>query len=115
MKADGSADGPAWTDDAIVTALDVSRSTVERVRRTFATHGLDAAVQRQPPSGPPRRKLDGTQEAQLIALACSTPPEGRERWTLALLADKLVELQVVDSIVRETVRTTLKKTRSNRG
>jgi putative transposase len=79
------------------------------VRRTFATHGLDAALHRKRHTRPPQRKLDGAQEAQLIALTCTAPPDGQQRWTLALLADKLVELKVVDSIARETVRATLKK------
>lgn len=115
LKADCAAGGPAWGDDAIVTACDVSRPTVARVRRAFVPHGLDVALHRKRPDGPPRRKLDGAQEAHLIAVACSAPPEGQERWTLALLADKLVELKVVDSIARETVRTTLKKTNSSPG
>jgi transposase len=115
LKADRSADGPAWQDDAIVSALDVSRPTVERVRRAFATHGLDAALHRRKAVRTRRRRLDGSQEARLIAVTCSAPPEGRERWTLSLLAEKLVELEVVDSIARETVRTTLKKTNLSRG
>jgi hypothetical protein len=102
-------------DQAIVTAVEVSRPTVERVRKVFATHGLDAALERKRWSGPSRRKLDGAQEAQLAALACSTPPDGQQRWSLALLADRLVELKVVDSIARDTVRLMLKKTRSSRG
>ena len=115
LKADCAELGPAWSDDAIVNACDVSRPTVERVRRAFVTQGLDVALHRKRPDGPPRRKLDGAQEARLIAITCSSPPEGQERWTLALLADKLVELKVVDSIARETVRSTLKKTNSSRG
>jgi hypothetical protein len=115
LKADCAAGGPAWCDAAIVCACDVSRPTVERVRCLFATKGLAAALHRKQPQGPPRRKLDGTQEAQLIAVTCSSPPQGQARWTLALLADKLVELKVVDSIARETVRSTLKKTNLSRG
>lgn len=115
LKADCAEGEPGWSDDAIVSACDVSRPTIERVRRTFVTHGLNAALRRKRPDAPPRRKLDGAQEAQLIAVTCSAPPEGQERWTLALLADKLVELKVVDSIARETVRTTLKKMNSSRG
>lgn len=115
LKADRGVDGPAWQDEAIVDALEVSRSTVERVRRAFATHGLDTALQRQKAVRTRRRKLDGEQEAHLIAVTCSDPPEGHERWTLTLIADKLVELGVVDKIARETVRTTLKKTNSSRG
>jgi len=115
LKADCADGGSAWSDDAIVSACHVSRPTVERVRRAFVTKGLDVALHRKRPHGPPRRKLDGAQEAQLIAVTCSSPPEGRERWTLALLADKLIQLKVVDAIARETVRTTLKKTNSSRG
>jgi hypothetical protein len=115
LKADCSEAGPAWSDDAIVAACEVSRPTVERVRRAFAKGGLNTALHRKRHNRPPQRKLDGAQEAQLLALTCSPPPEGQERWTLALLADKLVELKVVDSIARETVRTTLKKTNSSRG
>lgn len=115
LKADRSADGPAWQDDAIVVALDVSRPTVERVRRAFATQGLAAALHRRKAVRTRRRRLDGSQEAHLIAVTCSAPPEGQQRWTLSLLADKLVELGLVDSIARETVRQTLKKTFSSRG
>ena len=110
LKANRSTQGPACDDTTIATAVEVSRPTVERVRRAFATRGLTAALYRKPWTGPPRRKLDGVQEAQLIALACSPPPAGAERWTLALLADKLVELKVVDTMARDTVRVALKKT-----
>jgi len=104
------------TDEAIAEAVDVSRPTVERVRKRFVEEGLEAALDPRRPEKPPRpRKLDGRQEAQLIALACSKPPAGRVRWTLCLLADKMVELKYVDSLSYETVRRTLKKTRSNRG
>lgn len=115
LKADGGDHGSAWPDDAIVRACDVSRPTVERVRRAFATHGLETALHRKRPVRAPQRKLDGAQEAQLVAIACSPPPQGEQRWTLALLRDKLVELEVVDRIARETVRTTLKKTNSSPG
>ncbi len=93
-------------------ALDVSRSTVERVRTRCVEEGPDAAL-RPRPSGQVRlRKLDGAQEAHLIAVACSPAPQGRKRWTLRLLADKLVELDIVDTVSYETVRRTLKKTRA---
>src|SRR3712207_6477115 len=115
LKADAGPAGLAWEDAVIATAVEVSIPTVERVRRQFVTAGLDAALRRKPTTRASQRKLDGAQEAQLIAIACSPPPEGAERWTLALLADKLVELKVVDSIARDTVRVTLKKTRSSRG
>lgn len=115
LKADAGPEGPAWEDAAIAAAVEVSIPTVERVRRQFVTVGLDAALQRKPTTRPSQRKLDGAQEAQLIAIACSPPPEGAERWTLALLADKLVELNVVESIARYTVRVALKKTSLSRG
>lgn len=115
LKADAGPDGPAWSDAAIAQACEVSIPTVERVRRAFATKGLDAALHRKKWSGPSRRKLDGEGEAQLVAVSCSEPPDGAERWTLLLLADKLVALGVVDSITPETVRRVLKKTNSNPG
>ena len=87
---------------------------MERIRKRFVEDGLEAALSEQPRPGG-QRKLDGQQEAFLIALACSTPPEGRACWTMQLLADRLVELQVVEAISDETVRRTLKKTSSSRG
>ena len=109
-------DGPdAWADDEIADHLDTSRMTVMRVRRQFAAEGLDATLHRKKPTGRQYRKLDGKQEAQLIALACSKTPDGRARWTMELLADRLVELEVVASIDPATVWRTLKKTTSSRG
>ena len=100
-----------WTDKSIHQALDVSMPTVARVRRRFAEEGLQAALNRRPPHREYRRKLDGSGEAHLIALACSTPPEGRSRWTLRLLSEKLVILEQVEvgSISYTTVRRVLKK------
>jgi transposase len=115
LKADVDAGGRRWTDAEIAEALDTSDATIHRVRQTWVEQGLEAALARKRPTGRPYRKLDGVQEAQLIAVACSAPPEGRVRWTLTLLADKLVELDIVDTISAECVRTTLKKTTSNRG
>lgn len=115
LKADCSEAGPAWTDEVIAQACEVSRPTVERVRRAFATKGLNAALYRKKWTGPSRRKLDGKGEAQLIAVSCGEPPTGADRWTLALLANKLVTLGVVDTIARETVRAVLKKTNSSPG
>jgi transposase len=116
LKADAAEDGPAWPDWRIADALEVSTATVERVRQRFVELGLDAALDRKQRERPARElKLDGRAEARLIALACSAPPEGRAVWTMQLLADKLVELEVVDSVSDETVRTTLKKTRSSPG
>ena len=111
LKADAADGGPAWPDWPIADALEVSTDTVERVRRRFVEQGLDAALDRKQRERPPREvKLDGRAEARLIALACSAPPDGRAAWTMQLLADKLVELEVVDSISDETVRLALKKT-----
>jgi transposase len=115
LKAERAPAGPEWTDEQIRVALDVSRSTVERVRRALVEAGLDAALYRRKPTTARPRKLDGAQEARLVALACSPPPNGRESWTLQLLADKLVTLEVVESIAPETVRQTLKKTTSSPG
>ena len=102
------------SDDAIAQALHIGTATVERIRKRFVEDGLEAALSERPRPGG-QRKLAGTQEAFLIALACSTPPEGRTCWTMQLLADRLVELQVVEAISDETVRRTLKKTSSSRG
>ena len=115
LKADEGPAGPGWADEAIAEALEVDRSTVERVRQRCVEEGFDAALRPRPSRQVRLRKLDGAQEAQLVALACSPPPNGRNRWTLHLLADKLVELEVVDSISYESVRRTLKKTCSSRG
>ena len=113
LKAD--ADGPAWSDERIAEAFGCHPRTVENVRRRFVLEGLEAAIVRRRQKKLSReRKLDGEGEAHLIAIACSTPPDGRDRWTLQLLADRLVRLEVVDSISDQTVRRTLKKTRSSR-
>ncbi len=111
LKADAAPGGPAWTDERIAEAVEVSRATVERIRQRFVEQGLEAALVRKPQVRPSRLpKLDGRAEAHLIALACSKPPEGHNEWTMQLLADRLVELEVVDSISDETVRRTLQKT-----
>jgi hypothetical protein len=111
LKADQGPDGPAWTDQQICNAFDVGRVTVERTRKALVLEGLPTALQRKAREHPPvPRKLDGSGEAQLIALACSDPPEGHSQWTLQLYADQLVQLQIVDTISRDTVRRTLKKT-----
>ena len=116
LKADASAGGPAWIDQRIVEALEVGVTTVERVRQRFVEEGVEAALSRKPQQRPRRQpKLDGRAEARRIALACSAPPEGRKQWTLRLLADRLVELEIVEAISDETVRRVLKKTRSSRG
>ena len=115
LKADQADGGPAWPDDRIAEALDCGLRTVERVRQRFVERGLEAALGRKPQDRPSReRKLDGRAEARLIALACSEPPDGRDRWTMKLLADKLVELEVFDAVSDEAVRRVLKKTSSSR-
>ena len=109
LKADRN--GPCWTDARIAEAFGCDEQTAYNVRKRFATGGRLSALERNPQSRPSRLpKLDGAGEARLIALACSDPPEGFSQWTLGLLADRLVELQIVESISVETVRQTLKKT-----
>ena len=116
LKADAAEGGPAWTDERIAEALEVSTDTIGRVRQRFVEQGLEDALARKKQDRPSRqRKLDGRAEARLIALACSPPPQGRNEWTMQLLADKLVELEVADAVSDETVRRVLKKTRSSRG
>ena len=115
LKADAAPGGPAWPDERIADAVEVSRATDERVRQRFVEQGLEAALVRKRQDRPSReRALDGRAEARLIALACSQPPAGRAAWTLRLLADKLVELEVVEYICHETVRQVLKKTSLSR-
>jgi transposase len=108
LKADAGV-GPAWSDEQIRTAFGVGLATIYRVRQTYVEEGLAAVLTRRPKSRHRHRKLDGEQEAHLIALACSQPPPGRRRWTLRLLADKLVELEHSERVCLETVRQTLKK------
>src|SRR5215203_4895823 len=111
LKADANAD--AWTDEQIADALEVSTATVARERRRLCEDGLEVAWMPKKPGRPRRRVLDGRAEAHLIALACSDPPEGRERWSIRLLADRMVEPGHVDALSYETVRRTLKKTSSS--
>jgi transposase len=111
LKADEGEFGSCWKDREIAKALDVSVMTVERVRERLVMQGLESALNPVKVDRSGQRRLDGEQEAHLIALACSEPPEGRVRWTLQLLADKMVELEYVDSLSDETVRRTLKKNR----
>ncbi|MGN6625472.1 MAG: helix-turn-helix domain-containing protein [Tepidisphaeraceae bacterium] len=113
LAADESPGGPAQGDVAIAVALGIGRVTVERVRRRFVEEGMERALSpyRLPQSRRYPKRLDGEAEARLIAIACSAPPDGQARWTLSLLAGRLVELRHVTSVSRETVRKTLKKTR----
>jgi transposase len=116
LKADCGPQGPRWSNRQIHEALDVGESTVCRARQSFAQGGLEAALNRRPqPPRAEKRKLDGEQEAHLVALMCNQPPQGYERWSMRLVADKLVELEIVESVSHETVRQVLKKTHSNRG
>jgi transposase len=115
LKADAGAEGSGLTDQEVASALDVGIATVHRVRQAYVEESLQGALSRKPAVRHRPRKLDGDGEARLVAVACGPAPEGRARWTLRLLADRLVELEVVDTINKETVRRTLKKTRSSRG
>ncbi len=115
LKADHADGGPGWSDAAIAGALDVNPSTVLRVRRQLSTQGLRATLERKRPDRVYERALGGEQEARLIAIACSETPAGADHWSLRLLADELVRLEVVTTISHETVRQTLKKTKSSPG
>ena len=110
LQADASEGGSDWTDTRIAEAVRVSVRTIERVRQRFVEEGLEAALLPRPSPRIYARKLDGAQEAKLLALACSEPPEGKRRWTLRLLAEQMVELEVGGELSHETVRQTLKKT-----
>ncbi len=115
LKADQGPDGPALSDTAVARAVESSRNTVARVRQRYMEEGLEAALNRRASRRVYQRKLDGAGEAQLVMLACSAPPEGRAHWTLQLLADRLVQLEVVENISDQTVRRTLKKTSLSHG
>jgi len=116
LKADASEDGPGWVDTRIAEAFDVTVASVENVRKRCVLEGLDAAIQRKKQCRPSRRRvLDGEKEARLVALCCGKVPAGRGRWTLRMLADELVELNIVDTISHETVRGVLKKTNCSLG
>ena len=111
LKTDQSTNGPAWPDEKISEALEVTVQTVERIRKQLIEEGFDSVLSRHEYKQKiSRKKIDGEVEAHLIALSCSEPPEGRARWTLRLLADKVVELGYIDSISYEAIRQTLKKT-----
>ena len=114
LKADEGPEGPAWPDDRIADALELTAQGTKGIRRRFAERGLKGCVKRKKPDREYERKLDGEQEARLVQLACSEAPDGRSQWSLRLLADRLVQLDIVDSISYETVRQTLKKTDSSR-
>ena len=115
LAADGGGGRRVPTDAMVAAATQVDPRTVARVRADFARHGLERALGGRRPVFPPRRKLSDEQEARVLVLAQSDPPPGQARWSLRLLANRLVELEVVDGISPETVRATLKKTISNPG
>jgi transposase len=116
LKADQGNHGPNWSDEKISAALDVTVQTIERVRKQLVEEGFDAVLSRRQYSQKvSRKKIDGKVEAHLIALSCSEPPKGYIRWTLRLLADKIVELGYVEAISHEAIRQTLKKTNLSRG
>lgn len=115
-KADQGEEGPRWSDEKISEALDVTVQTIERVRKQLVEEGFDAVLSRRAYiQKVSRKKIDGDVEAHLIALSCCEPPQGRARWTLRLLADKVVELGYVESISHEAIRQTLKKTKLSLG
>lgn len=109
LKADQGPHGPGWSDQQISAALEVSLPTIARVRERFVLEGLEAALKRRPNSNPRCCKIDGEQEAHLIALTCSQPPAGHKRWTMRLLATQMVDLDYLDTVSHETVRQVLKK------
>lgn len=115
LLADESEGGVGKSDPEIVDALGCGRATVERVRKQFVEEGVAATLVRQPTMRTYENRLDGKAEAYLVAIACGSPPEGRARWTLRLLADRMVALGHVESVSHETVRMTLKKTSSSLG
>jgi Homeodomain-like domain len=116
LKADEGEHGPGWADEQISEALEASVPTIERVRRRFVEQGLqDAITRREQPERPHKRKIDGEQEAHLIALCCSEVPTGHEHGNMRLLANKMVELGYVEQVSHKTVWETLKKMHSNRG
>ena len=116
LKADQGESGPNWSDEQISDAMDVTVQTIERVRKQFVEEGFDAVLSRRPYiQKVSRKKIDGNVEAHLIAMSCSEPPAGHVRWTLRLLADKIVELGYVETISHEAIRQTLKKTNLSLG
>jgi len=115
LKSDSSAGGPNWNYKAICEAYEVSALTIYNVRKNYTEGGLKRAILRKKPERVYKRRLDGEGEAQLIALACSEPPDGYESWSLRLLQDRMIRLEIVENISHETIRQTLKKTSSNLG
>lgn len=115
LKADCSEEGPNWSNQTMCEAYGVSNVTVTEIRRTFVKQGLEAVINRKKPEREYEHRLDGEAEAHLIALACSEAPDGKERWTLRLLRDRMIQLEYVEDVSHETIRTTLKKTNLSLG
>ena len=117
LKSDQGKSNPdmKWTDKRIAIAFDVSERTVQRIRKVAVMEGLDIALERPRKPRPNKRKLDGKGEAILLAQSCCSPPSGYSKWSLKLLGDRLIELEIVDSISKETVRNVFKKTKLNLG
>jgi transposase len=116
LKTDSGEHGPRWTVKQIQSALGVGSTMIKRIRHLFVEQGLAAAVQRKPqPTRPEKRKIDGEQEAHVIAVLCTEQPDGQERWTLRALRDRVIELEIVETVSHETLRTVLKKTNSSPG
>lgn len=115
IKMDQGEGGPAWSDAQIAEAFGVTVRSIENWRRQAVEDGPDSLFEREYPRRPEKMKLDGDGQAQLVRLACSQAPDGRERWTLDLLRGKIIELGIADTISRETIRKALKKTNSSRG
>jgi transposase len=110
LKADINEQKGGWTDRQIGESLDIGHATIERVRQRFVEQGLESALNRQEQKNRRPKIIDGEKEAYLIALACSETPAGKNNWTLKMLADKMVELKLVEQVSTETIRQTLKKT-----
>lgn len=115
LLADTNREGGGWKDQDISSALNISIATIERIRQRLVESGLETALRRKTQKNRQRSRLDGEQEAHLIALTCSSPPDGQGRWTLRMLADRMVELGYVEAVCHETVRQTLKKTNLSLG
>lgn len=115
LLADQADGGPAMSDPEIVKSLGCGRASVERIRKRFVEEGLDATLVPKPSQRVYERKLDGKAEAHLVALTCGAPPEGRSRWTLRLLSDRMIALENYETLSHETVRRVLKKTNSSLG
>ena len=109
LKSDSSEGGPKWSYQAICEAFNVSQPTISEVRRAYVEGGLEVAINRKKPERVYEHRLDGVAEAHLIAMTCTEPPEGYERWTLRLLKDRMIKLSYVEKVSHETIRTTLKK------